>query len=56
MRADDWSVIDLSSRGRDSVRIYTQNAYRDDEAIIVLDLERMPASCATWPGEFGAAS
>ena len=47
MRADDWSIVDPSARGRDSVRISTQNAY--GESIIVLDLAHMPAGCATWP-------
>jgi len=56
MRANDWPVVDPSARGRGSVRIYTQNAHLDDEAIIVPDLERRPAGCATWPGEFGVAS
>jgi len=47
MRADDWSIVDASARGRDSVRISSQTAY--DEAILVLDLTHMPAGCATWP-------
>ncbi|KAH9033134.1 glycoside hydrolase family 16 protein [Lactarius hengduanensis] len=47
MRADDWSIVDPSARGRDSIRISSQNAY--DEAIFVLDLEHMPAGCSTWP-------
>lgn len=47
MRADDWSIVEPSARGRDSVRISTQNAY--GESIFVLDLAHMPAGCATWP-------
>jgi hypothetical protein len=47
MRADDWSIVDPSARGRDSVRISSQTAY--DEAIFVLDLAHMPAGCSTWP-------
>jgi hypothetical protein len=47
MRADDWSIVNASARGRDSVRISSQTAY--DEAIIVLDVTHMPAGCATWP-------
>jgi hypothetical protein len=47
MRADDWSIVDPSARGRDSVRISSHSAY--DEAIFVLDLAHMPAGCATWP-------
>jgi hypothetical protein len=47
MRADDQSIVNPSARGRDSMRISSQNAY--DEAIFVLDLAHMPAGCATWP-------
>ncbi|KAF8499612.1 concanavalin A-like lectin/glucanase domain-containing protein [Russula emetica] len=47
MRADDWSIVSPSARGRDSVRISSQTAYGD--SIIVLDLAHMPAGCATWP-------
>jgi len=47
MRADDLSIVKPSARGRDSVRISSQNAY--DEAIFVLDLTHMPAGCSTWP-------
>jgi len=47
MRADDWSIVNASARGRDSVRIYSENAY--DEAILILDLAHIPAGCATWP-------
>jgi hypothetical protein len=47
MRADDWSIVNASARGRDSVRISSQTAY--DEAILVLDVAHMPAGCATWP-------
>ncbi|KAH9165476.1 concanavalin A-like lectin/glucanase domain-containing protein [Lactarius sanguifluus] len=47
MRADDWSIVDPAARGRDSIRILSQNAY--DEAIFVLDLKHMPAGCSTWP-------
>ena len=47
MRADDWSIVGPTARGRDSVRISSQTAY--DEAIFVLDLQHMPYGCATWP-------
>jgi hypothetical protein len=47
MRADDSSVVGPDARGRDSVRIYSQNAY--DEAVIILDLTHIPTGCATWP-------
>jgi hypothetical protein len=48
MRADNSSIVDPSARGRDSIRISSQNAYGD--SIVVLDLAHMPAGCATWPG------
>jgi beta-glucanase (GH16 family) len=47
MRADDWSIVGPSARGRDSVRISSQAAYGD--SAIVLDLAHMPAGCGTWP-------
>jgi len=47
MRADDWSIVSPSARGRDSIRISSRKAY--DEGIFVLDLAHMPAGCATWP-------
>jgi hypothetical protein len=47
MRADDWTVVGPSARGRDSVRISSQTAYGD--SVLVLDLAHMPAGCGTWP-------
>jgi hypothetical protein len=47
MRADSWSTVSPSARGRDSVRISSQTTY--DEAIFVLDVAHMPTGCATWP-------
>ena len=47
MRADDWSLVSPSARGRDSLRISSQTAYGD--SVIVLDLAHMPAGCGTWP-------
>ena len=47
MRADDWSFVDPSARGRDSIRISSLAAYND--SITVLDLKHMPAGCSTWP-------
>ncbi|OBZ70659.1 putative glycosidase C21B10.07 [Grifola frondosa] len=47
MRADDYSVVSQSARGRNSVRISSYKAY--DESIIVLDLQHMPEGCSTWP-------
>jgi beta-glucanase (GH16 family) len=47
MRADNSTVVPASARGRDSVRITSQNGYTD--AIFVLDLAHMPTGCGTWP-------
>jgi beta-glucanase (GH16 family) len=47
MRADNWTIVPPSARGRDSIRISSQNAY--NEAIFVLDVQHMPAGCSTWP-------
>ena len=47
MRADDWSIVSPSARGRDSIRISSREAY--DEALFVLDIEHMPTGCSTWP-------
>lgn len=47
MRADDWSIVSPSARGRDSMRISSPTAY--DNVIIVLDVEHMPTGCGTWP-------
>jgi hypothetical protein len=47
MRADNWSMVDASARGRNSVRISSQTAY--PKGIIVLDADHMPEGCATWP-------
>ncbi|KAH8982710.1 glycoside hydrolase family 16 protein, partial [Lactarius akahatsu] len=51
MRADDWSIVDPLARGRDSIRILSNNAY--DEAIIVLDLQHMPAGSKLGPWPHG---
>ncbi|RXW14301.1 hypothetical protein EST38_g11546 [Candolleomyces aberdarensis] len=47
MRADSSSVVNVNSRGRDSIRIKSNAAY--DAALMVLDLAHMPEGCATWP-------
>ncbi|KAH9025989.1 hypothetical protein EDB85DRAFT_2149444 [Lactarius pseudohatsudake] len=47
MRADNRTLVAPSARGRDSIRISSQNTY--NEAIFVLDLQHMPAGCGTWP-------
>ena len=47
MRADSTNKVDASSRGRDSVRITSNNAYSD--SAVVLELSHMPTGCATWP-------
>jgi hypothetical protein len=47
MRADNWTIVDASAPGRNSLRITSQAAYTDE--ILVLDMAHMPAGCATWP-------
>jgi hypothetical protein len=47
MRADDWTIVSPSARGRDSIRISSQTAYSD--SIVVLDVQHMPAGCSSWP-------
>ena len=47
MKADDYSYVDIDSRGRDSIRIASNAAY--DAALMVLDLSHMPEGCGTWP-------
>jgi len=47
MRADDFNNVKQGARGRDSVRIISDNAY--GEAVIILDLQHMPEGCSTWP-------
>ncbi|KZT22212.1 glycoside hydrolase family 16 protein [Neolentinus lepideus HHB14362 ss-1] len=47
MRADDFNVVPPSARGRNSVRISSNQAW--DESLIVIDLAHMPEGCSTWP-------
>ncbi len=47
MRADAHTVVSDDARGRDSVRIESFSAY--DQSVFILDVEHMPAGCATWP-------
>ncbi|KAA1471764.1 hypothetical protein DENSPDRAFT_837832 [Dentipellis sp. KUC8613] len=47
MRADSDTVVPSQSRGRDSIRITSYEAY--DDAIFILDLQHMPEGCSTWP-------
>jgi hypothetical protein len=47
MRANDTQIVPPDARGRDSVRIQSQNAYND--SLIILDLYHMPEGCSTWP-------
>ena len=47
MFPDSTSVVDPVSRGRDSNRISSKQAF--DESVVILDLEHMPYGCATWP-------
>ena len=47
MRVDDTEVISPDARGRNSVRIVSNNAYND--SVVVLDIQHMPEGCSTWP-------
>lgn len=49
MKADNHSIVSPgpSSRGRDSIRITSYKCWGD--SLIIIDLEHMPAGCATWP-------
>ena len=47
MRADSTNVVPGDARGRDSVRIISNDAY--DESVTILDLAHMPEGCSTWP-------
>ncbi|KAK7692453.1 hypothetical protein QCA50_004078 [Cerrena zonata] len=47
MRADSTAIVPGDARGRDSVRILSNDAY--DESVTILDLAHMPEGCSTWP-------
>lgn len=47
MQADHTNVVPPDARGRDSIRIQSNASH--EEAVIILDLNHMPAGCATWP-------
>ena len=47
MRADYQNVVPPSSRGRNSVRLTSRNAYTD--SVIILDVQHLPEGCGTWP-------
>ncbi|KAF9501967.1 2 beta-glucans in both donor and acceptor sites of Gh16 Laminarinase 16a [Pleurotus eryngii] len=47
MRVDSTTVVSNDARGRDSIRIISNDAY--DDAIILIDLSHMPFGAATWP-------
>ncbi|KAH7919358.1 hypothetical protein BV22DRAFT_1133889 [Leucogyrophana mollusca] len=47
MRADDQTVVSPAARGRDSIRILSNEAY--SEGIYILDVSHMPEGCSTWP-------
>ncbi|KAJ7072383.1 glycoside hydrolase family 16 protein [Mycena amicta] len=47
MGADAQNKV-AGQHGRDSVRISSPKAYASD-SVLVLDLQHMPAGCATWP-------
>nr|AWH98111.1 beta 1,3(4)-glucanase [Aphelenchoides besseyi] len=44
---DQQNIVSDGARGRDSIRIFSKKSY--DKALIILDLEHMPAGqCGTW--------
>ncbi|KAK2462476.1 hypothetical protein APHAL10511_005446 [Amanita phalloides] len=47
MKADDTNIVPDNARGRNSIRIQSRKAYGD--SLIILELQHMPAGCATWP-------
>ncbi len=47
MRADNTNIVNSTGRGRNSIRITSQESWND--AIYVLDIEHMPEGCSTWP-------
>jgi hypothetical protein len=47
MYPDFQNVVRPGSRGRDSNRIRSKQAF--DESVVILDLEHMPYGCGTWP-------
>jgi len=47
MRADNENVLNSTARGRNSIRITSQESW--DDAVYVLDIIHMPEGCATWP-------
>ncbi|KAJ7148542.1 glycoside hydrolase family 16 protein [Mycena crocata] len=47
LRADAHNVVSPSARGRNSVRIRSNNAYTTHVA--VFDIAHMPQGCGTWP-------
>ena len=47
MFPDTTNTVDPDSRGRDSNRISSKEAF--DDSVVILDLEHMPHGCATWP-------
>ncbi|KAF8070191.1 glycoside hydrolase family 16 protein [Lyophyllum atratum] len=54
MRADAYQIVPPSSRGRDSVRIVSNEAYGD--SVVVLDMSHMPVGCSTWPAFWSLSS
>ncbi|KAF5370816.1 hypothetical protein D9758_001861 [Tetrapyrgos nigripes] len=47
MRTDSTSFVPSASRGRNSNRIQSPDAFGN--SILVLDVQHMPTGCATWP-------
>jgi hypothetical protein len=47
MRVEANAMVEPEARGRDSVRIISNQAYGD--SLVRLELTHMPEGCATWP-------
>ncbi|KAL7413432.1 concanavalin A-like lectin/glucanase domain-containing protein [Mrakia frigida] len=47
LRADSFSVVPASSRGRKSVRLASKNSYT--AGVTIITLSHMPTGCGTWP-------
>ncbi|KIK67120.1 glycoside hydrolase family 16 protein [Collybiopsis luxurians FD-317 M1] len=53
MRADSYAMVPPYSRGRDSVRITSNECWGD--SIIIADVSHIPEGCATWPAFWTAS-
>ncbi|KAH9942430.1 concanavalin A-like lectin/glucanase domain-containing protein [Epithele typhae] len=54
MKADSKHVVPFGARGRDSIRIHSNQAF--DESVVVLDIAHMPWGCGTWPAFWSISS